>query len=330
MSPRARRLLRWAVFALSLALLFIASAWLQSVTLFSPARKPLEPHHLAALGDPRGQGLRIRSHGCMGGLTPCLLVEPVAEAAPGRRGMLLRQQLSTAGVALPPYGEARGIVVLLHGRQGRKEDLLPVAERFAAAGLRSVIPDLPGHGASAFPRSGFGAAPGEAELPRQVLQELQARFALPPQPAALWGMSMGGAYAVRAAAQDPQAWKALAVVSSFDSLGEVVDRQIRRSLGPLAPLFRGTLDGIDRLRGTVDIAAVQPRDWAARVRTPALVVHGSRDPLVPAERGRALYEALGSRDKGWIDVPGGTHDGVLVTEMPLHAQMSGWLRQRLR
>ncbi|WP_162932097.1 alpha/beta hydrolase [Solimonas sp. K1W22B-7] len=308
-----------------LALLFAASAWLQSKTLFSPARKALESHHLATLADPRGHGLRIRSHGCMDGLTPCLLVEPAEDAAPGRRGMLLRQQLASADLALPPYGSARGIVVLLHGRNGRKEDLLPVAERFVAAGFRCAIPDLPAHGDSGIARSGFGAAPGEAELPGRVLDDLRKQFELPREPAALWGMSMGGAFAVRAASAEPRRWSSLVVVSSFDVLGEVVDRQLRRTLGPLAPLFRRLLDRIDRARGTVDIAEAQPRAWATQVRIPTLVVHGTRDPLIPAERGRVLFDALASKDKRWLEVDGGTHDRVLVTEMPLYAEMARWL-----
>lgn len=330
MSPRARQLLRWGVFALSLLLLFIGSAWLQSFTLFSPARKALEPHHLGTLGDPRGHGLRIRAHGCMDGQTPCLLVEPLSGVAPGRRGMLLRQQLISAGMTLPDYGAVRGIVVLLHGRNGRKEDLLPVAERFAAAGLRSVIPDLPAHGDSQIARSGFGAAPGEAELPRRVLQDLRKAYGLPREPAALWGMSMGGAFALRAAAAEPGAWNGVVVVSSFDTLDTVVERQLRRTMGPLAGPFRVLLDGIGRARGTVEIAAVQPQAWAAQVKSPALVVHGSEDPLIPADSGRHLFDALASRDKQWLDVPGGTHDRVLVSEMPLYAQMSRWLVEHTR
>lgn len=323
--PTARQLLQAGVAVLVLALLFLFSAWLQSRTLFSPARKPLEQHHLALLADPGGHGLRIRRHDCMDGLTPCLLVEPRPQTAPGRRGMLLRQQFTTAGLTPPPWGTTRGIVVLLHGRNGRKEDLLPVAERFAAAGLRSAIPDLPAHGDSRIALAGFGAAPGEAELPRRVLQDLQKQFDLPAQPAALWGMSMGGAYALRAASEDARGWRSLVVVGSFDTLGGVVDRQLRSYLGPLAPLFRATLERIDRARGTVEIDRVRPRDWAAGVRIPTLIVHGTRDSLIPASSGYVLYESLRSRPKRWLPVDGGSHERVLVTPMPLYAEMSRWL-----
>lgn len=325
MHPAARHLLRGAVVVLVIAAVFAGSAWLQSSSLFSPARKPLEQHHLALLASPGGRGLHIRSHDCMDGQTPCLLVEPLALTSPGRRGMLLRQQFATAGLTMPPYGTSRGIVVLLHGRNGRKEDLLPVAERFAAAGLRCAIPDLPAHGGSLIARTGFGAAPGEAELPRRVLLDLQKQFDLPPQPAALWGMSMGGAFAVRAASADKRSWNSLVVVSSFDALGEVIDRQLRSYLGPLAPLFRLTLDRIDHARGAIALADAQPRIWAADVRIPTLVVHGTRDPLIPAARGKLLYDAVASERKRWLPVDGGSHDRVLVTEMPLYAEMSRWL-----
>ena len=67
---------------------------------------------------------------------------------PTPRQRQLRAQLRTRGLALPVYGNVHGTLILLHARKGRKEDLLPVAERFAAAGFRCLIPDLPAHGES--------------------------------------------------------------------------------------------------------------------------------------------------------------------------------------
>lgn len=74
-------------------------------------------------------------------------------------------------MALPVYGNVRGILALLHGRKGRKEDLLPVAERFAGAGFRSVIPDLPAHAESSIATLKFATDRSESELAARVLEE---------------------------------------------------------------------------------------------------------------------------------------------------------------
>ena len=143
------------------------------------------------INNPEDFGLSISSYDCLEGQVPCLLVEPDGIAGAGKRGKLLRQQLAAKRVELTAYGQVRGIVVLLHGRNGRKEDLLPVAERFVAAGFRCVLLDLPAHGDSPIESMSFGSSEFERQIPRRVLTEVKSQFGLPDEPAVLWGLSMG-------------------------------------------------------------------------------------------------------------------------------------------
>jgi pimeloyl-ACP methyl ester carboxylesterase len=305
------------------------AVWAASGELAAPARRSLQEYHRELLRDPAARGLTVRSFPCLQGTSACLLVEPDPSTGPTVRAKRLRGQLRSRGLSLPVYGNVQGTLILLHGRKGRKEDLLPVAERFAAAGFRCLIPDLPAHGESTNRTMKFAADRIESTLPAQVLREARRKFSLPREPAGLWGMSMGGAYAVRAAAASPQLWESLIVVSSFDSLDGVVHDQLADWVGPLAPGAAGTLERVVAARGGTRISEVRPLAWAAGVQAPVLVVHGDRDELIGMARAQRLFDAFGA-DKRFVTVPGAGHGNVLRTDMPLYATMAEWFLRTMR
>jgi alpha-beta hydrolase superfamily lysophospholipase len=318
------KVLAAAAVALGLAAATGLALWAASGELAAPSRRALQEHHRDLLRDPAARGLAVRNFPCLQGASVCLLVEPDPANGPTLRQKRLRAQLRQRGLTLPVYGNAQGTLVLLHGRKGRKDDLLPVAERFAAAGFRSVIPDLPAHGDSAVRTLKFAADPLESELPARVLQEARRKFWLPRDPAGLWGISMGGAYAVRAAAASPQLWQSLVVVSGFDALDGVVQDRLARWVGPLAPGATRTLERVVAARGGTRISQVRPLAWAPSVHAPALVVHGDRDEVIGIARAQRLFDAFES-DKRFVPVPGAGHTNVLRTDMPLYATMAEWL-----
>ncbi|MCB1619938.1 MAG: alpha/beta fold hydrolase [Thiothrix sp.] len=327
LSWRLLKLLAAPALLAGLAALLVADHINRST--LSPPRRALQVYQLERLQQPQAFGLRIRVHGCLQGQVPCLLVEPEASTGPGERGRILRRQLADRGIRLPGYGRVRGTLVLLHGRNGRKESLLAVAERFAAAGFRSLIPDLPGHGDSPLPAMSFGSSAFERTLPQRILADARNRFRLPPEPAALWGLSMGGAVAVSAASADPRTFQALIVTSSFARLDQVMLGQLAPEWRTPASLLLPFLDLDQWLLNAPGISRMMPEHWAAQVRQPTLVVHGERDRYVPLQQGQALYAALASPCKRWLTVPGGGHANVLATGMPLYAEMSAWLLQQL-
>lgn len=283
---------------------------------------------MTRINQPADYGLSIISHDCLDGKVPCLLVEPDGVAGPGYRGRTLRQQLTERGVDLPAYGRVQGVVVLLHGRKGRKEDLIPVAERFVAAGYRCIIPDLPGHGDSPLSAMSFGSSAFERQLPAKVLEEMRATFGLPDEPAALWGMSMGGAFAVNAAGESAQDWDAMIVVSSFARLDDVMESLVPERWRPLFPALLALLNVERGLRLQPTPRSMSPERVAASLQLPTMVVHGDRDNYVSLQQGRNLYSALASQDKKWVTVPNGGHRSVLSTSMPVYAEMSEWLLRK--
>lgn len=331
LSSLTLRLLRQLFYLLPLFCLLLVSGIIIAdqinQNIFSPPRRALHSYHQERLQNPGQFGLNIREHACLAGKVPCLLVEPTGR--PGKRGRVLRQQLTEKGLRLAPYGTVHGTIVLLHGRNGRKEDLLPVAERFVAAGFRCLIPDLPGHGDSPLPAMAFGSSSFEQDIPGQALADARRHFNLPDDPTVLWGMSMGGAFAVSAAKSSAQDWDALIAVSSFAALDQVLKLYLPKRWHNLTIALQPLLDIAQWLKGAPTVSNMRPQQWAKAVSLPTLIVHGERDRYVPMQQGRELYSALGSTNKHWITVPGGGHTNVLATSMPLYAEMSAWLLQTL-
>jgi alpha-beta hydrolase superfamily lysophospholipase len=293
--------------------------WMVAGSITSPKRRELQGYHENYLDGASGHGLLVTKHSLTKIGVPCLLVRPDPVAGMAKRGEILRDQLDDAGQLLPAFGEEKGLIVLLHGRNGRKEDLLPVAERFCAVGFVCVIPDLPAHGESSVRSVRFGVSFFEQVLPGKVVDETRELLGLKDLPQFLWGMSMGGSIAIHAAAHEPERWERAIIVSSFDRLDGVVED----SLGWAAEYLIPVASQLIVMRGGPEIEKVRPVELAKKLSLPTLVIHGDSDELIAYERGRALYEGFAG-EKEFLTVPGGDHDNVLITEAPVYAAMAKW------
>ncbi len=310
----------------SLLILLTASGliyWAGS-EIASPSRRPLMDYHREFLANPAGQGLVIDRFTASDG-TPCLVCTPDPSGSLGERGTIIRRQLSADGFNLVPAGRIVGTLVLVHGRKGRKEDYLPIAERLCASGFRCVIPDMPAHGDHPATIATYGIR--EAGVPARVLDEAARKFTFDPQPSGLLGMSMGGSVAMHATDLPDAPWKALVIISSFDSFHRVIEGQASRYLGTtLGPLWADSSDAIYRWKSGISIADIQPHRHASSLRLPTLIAHGSSDRVICITSGRRLFNALPATSSiKWIEVPGANHDNVLITAYPIYAGIAGWM-----
>ncbi|MES2923574.1 MAG: alpha/beta fold hydrolase [Verrucomicrobiota bacterium] len=288
----------------------------------SPTRRPLMDYHLEFLSNPAAHGLRIDRFTASDG-TPCLVCSPSGTL--GDRGVKIRQQLTARGVALQPFGKITGNLVLTHGRKGRKEDYLPIAERLCAVGFRCVIPDLPAHGEHPVNIATYGVR--EAGLPARVLDEASRKFAFEKQPAGLLGMSMGGSVAVHAAARSDSPWQALVVISSFDSFPAAIEGQVSRHIGTtLGPLWASAANSVYHWKSGIALSEIQPRRYAASIYIPTFIAHVTADRVVPMVSGWRLFESLPDTTlKKWQEIPGADHDNVLITSFPIYADIAEWM-----
>ena len=306
-----------------------ALSWWAASEIASPSRRILQDYHEEFLAHPQQHDVSLTWFHLSDG-TPCLVAEPIAQPIVGKRGSRIRQQLQAESVTLARQGEIIGTLVLVHGRRGRKEDYLLIAERFTAVGFRCIIPDMPGHGEHPEAMTRYGVL--EADLPALALREASARLGFHAQPAGLMGISMGGSVSVHAAAQDPSLWGALVIVSSFDALQPVILQQASARVGPwLGGLWADTAAALYESRTGTALSAIQPAAKAATLTMPTLIAHGTIDRVVPIAAGRRLYDALPEAlEKRWVEIPRADHDNVLVTDFPIYATIAKWFLQYLR
>ncbi len=290
----------------------------------SPPRREILAYHREFLAHPAAHGFRLDRF-LAADATPCLVCTPDPAATPGKRGLKLRSQLAARGISLGPIGEIRGTLVLLHGRAGRKEDYLPVAERFCAAGFRCVIPDLPAHGANPGKFATYGVR--ESSLPARVLAEAAAKYGFNPQPAGLIGQSMGGSVAIYSAALPGSPWRALAAISTFDSLAPVIEDQTAGYVGhTLAPAFTRAIAALYFRKTGVRLAEIRPISHLPQIRVPTLIAHGTADRSIPLAAARRNFAALPrGLPAAFIEIPAADHDNALITPYPIYADLAAWM-----
>lgn len=312
---------------LFLGALIAAWTW-AGLEIASPARRPLQDYHREFLDHPSGHGVKITAFR-LSDQTPCLLMEPAPDGSLGRRGQVIREQLHGQSVPLANAGSILGNVVLVHGRNGRKEDYLLIGERLCAVGFRCLLADMPAHGDHPVKVVTFGLR--EAYIPGLLLKEAAAKFGFSPQPAGLLGMSMGGAVAIHAAAQPDAFWKTLVVNSSFDRLDLTLENNVKRRVGQwLAALWLGGAEQVYQWRTGIPIAEIRSDLPASRLSLPVLMCHGTADRVVPMDSGLRLFASLNAKiEKQWLEVPGADHHNVLITDFPIYATIARWMLEHV-
>jgi hypothetical protein len=239
-----------------------------------------------------------------------ILVQPLRVpllGTPGRAGLPFRRiRLPGPGSGLAawyvPHPDARRGVVLCHGHNDNRCQVLPLVEPLHRAGYHVLLFDQRGHGASGGAICSFGGLEC-----RDVLAALEAlRDLAAIKECGVLGISMGGAAAILAAERDP---RVRAVVSdcAFARLRPILDDRLAALLrlgdGPMRRLI---YEAAERIAGA-SFVDLSPADaLASYAPRPALIIHAADDRLVPAEHARELQAAGGDGAALWI-VPGARH-----------------------
>lgn len=203
----------------------------------------------------------------------------------------------------------RGTVLLLHGYGDVKSSLVPEAESLARRGWSVALLDFEGHGGSDGHTTTLGWREAEDVCAAVAWLGETRRLA---RPLVLFGMSMGGAAALRAQADLGVGADGLIVASVFDRLDHAVRNRFD-AMGwpawPAAPcmvFWGGWLNGFNGFRHN-------PADYAARARVPVLVLHGSDDPRARVDEGHALARAAGMRGT-FVPFPGAGHESLCARD----------------
>jgi pimeloyl-ACP methyl ester carboxylesterase len=305
---------------------FLALSWVASSQLICPKRGTLQDYQREIMDHANDHGLVIRRFTVQtsdGFGAPCILCEPSRKPGVATKGNKVRQELHSQGLTVPPWGDVKATLVLLHGHKGRKEGYLAVAERLCAAGFRCILMDLPGHGDHPAPFARFGVT--EAKLPNEVLQEAAKRFSFASQPAGLFGISQVGAIALQAAARKGETWFAVAELSAFANLEDVIERQARQWFGPVHEPARSIVHWLVEQRAGFRPEQVRPIDSALELKDQSVLIgHGDKDRFILYAHARTLFEAVPSARKEFLPVPGAGHHDVLITPAPVYATVGAF------
>ena len=187
-----------------------------------------------------------------------------------------------------PAAEPRGTVLLLHGYVDSKDSMLDVSRELRALGWSSYLVDFRGSGGSDGSTTTIGVHEG-----RDVAAAWAAARALTAdgRPVIIYGSSMGAAAALRAVAHEGVAPDGLILAAPFDRLLQTVAHRFDLLGVPAFPtahllvFWGGVQHGFDGF-------AHNPEDYAAAVRCPALLLHGSHDTRATPEEARKVYERL--------------------------------------
>lgn len=191
----------------------------------------------------------------------------------------------------PGAPPGRPVVLFLHGNGENLETMRRAGlfEELLALDVPFVALDYPGYGRSS-------GAPSESSLLEAgsvALEWMHQRFA--DRPRVVVGWSLGAAVAVGLVAANPDRCDGLVAMSAWTSLADVGASHFPRWLVEIAVA--------DRYESTVA---------AERVTCPGLVIHGSRDQIIPVDQGREVGRALGAE---WLEVPSAGHNDLLSQDI---------------
>ena len=219
---------------------------------------------------------------------------------------------------LIPHQAPRGILILLHGFGTSKADLLDTAQIFHAQGAyHLVLMDSRGHGASGGEVISFGKK--EVGDLKAVLDFLSGSPDLKGLPVGCYGISMGGAIAILAAARCPEI-QAVVTDSAYADLSRAIARTEWLTYHiPRFPLGQMVLWGTElrlgcrlkELSPALAVGGIAPR--------PLLIIHGGRDLSIMASEAARLFELARGPKELWL-VPEAEHVGAFYLERERYVQ----------
>jgi pimeloyl-ACP methyl ester carboxylesterase len=214
-------------------------------------------------------------------------------------------------------------VVMVHGKDGSKAGLLPLAAAVhRATGYHVLLPDLRGHGESGDAPMTFGAK--EAWDVEIAIEALKRRDGIDSTRIGFYGQSMGAAAIVLGAGRR-QGTQCLVIDAGFDSLDAMMIA-IARSRYGLPRRFIGPVRIAYRLLTGFYPKDVAPAPVLSGLNLPVLVIHSTDDTSIPYERGLALFEAaIGEKEFVPIRGPHGR-----LPDPAIEARIIGFLSQKNR
>lgn len=210
--------------------------------------------------------------------------------------------ITLAGTFFP--GTSRATIVLSHGYGNDQEEVLPIADFLQRAGYSVFTYDMRARGASGGDAITLGAL--EQYDLVSVVDYLVTRPDVDPTRIGAFGVSLGGATTIMAAARDPRI-RAVVDDSGFSDVASATDTAFESFIGLPAFPFSPISVKISEWRIGQSVSASRPIDVVGRIAPrPLLIIHGLADQQVPPAHSERLFAAAGEPKELWL-VPGAGH-----------------------
>ena len=187
------------------------------------------------------------------------------------------------GVLRKPASGRCPVLIMLPGLDSTKEELHAYEEPFLARGIAILAIDGPGQGEAEYEIPICGDYERAAEL---IVDWVETRTDLNSERIAIWGVSLGGYYAPRAAAYEKRLRACIALSGPFDwaEIWDALPELTRET-------FRARSHCSTQQEAKARAAALTLNEAAARIDCPLFVVAGRQDRLVPAAHAERLAKA---------------------------------------
>jgi dipeptidyl aminopeptidase/acylaminoacyl peptidase len=210
--------------------------------------------------------------------------------------------IALSGWYVPPQNGA--VIILLHGYEGNRMQMIPEARLLAAAGYGVLLFDFRGSGISEQAMVTLGDH--ERRDLRVALDFVEQQPGV--ERIGALGFSMGAATLTQVAAEDERL-QAVIIEATFPDLESTLEYRTRL-LGPISQLpslwaIRERGVDVDDVRPVDDICAISPR--------PVLLIYGDQDVGVPPGSAQTMYDAACDPVELWI-IAGASHGDYILTE----------------
>ncbi|HEV2030115.1 MAG TPA: alpha/beta fold hydrolase [Candidatus Dormibacteraeota bacterium] len=239
-------------------------------------------------------------------------LEPPAERVeiPYGRHLLAGILRRPSGVEKPP------VVVMVPGLDSTKEELQATADHILRRGMATVAIDGPGQGEAEYE---LPIEPAYERPVAAVIDWVERRDDLDPSRAGLYGISLGGYYALRAAAHENRL-KAIVSNSGPFKFGDIWD-QLPLVTRQAFTQRSGASDDTDARR-RADLLTLEGIE---RVLCPTLLISGKLDRVIPYSEAQRSARIAGVELVTYED---GNH-GITNHAFESRAMLADWMKRSL-
>jgi len=231
------------------------------------------------------------------------------------RRVRVNDSISLSLYRIPAATKVHGTILALHGYRSSKNRFLPVARFFTENGWDFVAVDLRAHNQSTGQLTGFSCY--ERRDIATLIDSLRASDWI-RGPLVIYGHSIGAATAVYVAAEHAGV-DGLILESAFDEFGNLLPNYWNFYVTEQTEIPQEVAGHFFEM-ARIPVDSIRPVEVAPRIRIPVLQIQGDADPKVRPAQARRLFDSLGSGQKQWISIPGGTHNKLWLPDTTTYFQ----------